>query len=154
MKRTFWLSIFVTIFTLLGLLNITGCRIFDWFSKDSSSQQGSSSYTPPAVPETLEQEQPVVKTRLNELAQALEAKDTEKAVELCGQQEKYRKMFEENKDKMPALSKILANAKLTLINAGYGSDGIRMGEVSVDIASKTFTINAVKINGKWYFQDF
>lgn len=62
-------------------------------------------------------------------------------------------MFEENKDKMPVLSKILSNAKLTLINAGYGSDGIRMGEISVDIASKTFTINAVKINGKWYFQD-
>jgi hypothetical protein len=154
MKRSFWLSTFIVVCIFFGVISITGCRIFDFFSKDSANQKGSASYTPPAVPETLEQEQPVVKARLNELSQALEVKNIEKAVELCGQQEKYRKMFEENKDKMPSLSKMLINAKLTLINAGYGSDGVRMGEVSVDIASKTFTINAVKINGKWYFQDF
>lgn len=151
---SYWIPIFIIVLLFAGMLTITGCRIFDVFSKDPASSNGSASYTPPAIPETLEQEQPAVKARLNELSQALENKNIEKAAELCGQQEKYRKMFEKNKDKMPVLSRILSNAKLTLINSGYGSDGVRMGEISVDIASKTFTINAVKINGKWYFQDF
>ena len=153
-NRCYWISTFIVVLLFSRMLTFTGCRVFDFFGKDSSAEKGSASYTPPAVPETLDQEQPVVKARLNELSQALENKNIEKAAELCGQQEKYRKMFEENKDKMPALSKILLNAELTLINAGYGSDGVRMGEISVDISSKTFTINAVKINGKWYFQDF
>ncbi|MEW6709257.1 MAG: hypothetical protein AB1403_05475 [Candidatus Riflebacteria bacterium] len=141
-------------FVILTLITTSGCRVFDWFSKDSSSSSGSTSYTPPPVPETLEQERPEVKVRLGELTQALESKNIEKAVELCGGQEKYRIMFESNKDKMPSLSKLLASSTLTLISAGYGSDGVRMGEVSVNIASKTFSINVVKINGKWYFQDF
>jgi len=64
MKRSFWLSPFIIAFTLLSLLNITGCRIFDWFRKGSSNQQSGSSYAPPAVPETLEQENQLYKPGL------------------------------------------------------------------------------------------
>lgn len=148
MKR-FYLLFFI----ILTVLTTTGCRVFDWFSKDSSSSSGSSSYTPPLIPETLEQEQPVVKARINELSQALIEKDVDKAISLCTRIDKYQTAFQNHKDKMPILGELLKTAKLTSVGP-YNRNGCRIGAVAIDVASTSFTINVIKDNGKWYIQDF
>ena len=147
MKRFYLLFLII-----LTVLTTTGCRVFDWFSKDSTSQQGSSSYTPPVVPETLEQEQPAVKGRLSELTRALESKNIEKAVELCVDQDGYQQAFQKAPDKMPVLGEAIKSARLRMVGP-YNRNGVRIGELALEVASKTFTISIVKIGGKWFFQD-
>jgi hypothetical protein len=153
MKRSFWLSTFIVVCIFFGVITITGCRIFDFFSKDSANQKGSASYTPPAVPETLEQERPIVQVRINELAQALTAGNVDKIVELCNEQDGYKEKFEANKENFPQMAESLKSARLTHLAAGYGSHGIRVGQITVDVGSKSFALPIVKIKGKWFFQD-
>lgn len=152
MKNFYWVFFCVT-FLLCIMLTTTGCRVFDWFSKDSSSSSGSASYTPPAVPETLEQEQPVVKARINELVQALESKNIDKIWELCDNQEGYREILENDVQNLPEVAKALKNAELTMVGPGYSRYGIRCGEVSVNNGSQSYAIIMIKRNGKWFFQD-
>lgn len=144
---------YLLFFIILTVLTTTGCRVFDWFSEDSSSTNGNASYTPPAVPETLEQEQPAVKARLNELSQALIEKNVDKAVELCVRKDFYKQIFLRHKDKLPSLGETIKKGQLTSVGAGYTSHGTRIGEISVDIGSTTFGITAIKSKGQWFFQD-
>ncbi|MEW6709261.1 MAG: hypothetical protein AB1403_05495 [Candidatus Riflebacteria bacterium] len=147
MKRFYLLFILI-----LTVLTATGCRVFDWFSKDSSSSSGSASYTPPSVPETLEQEQPVVLGRINALSSAFETKNLDKIVELCNGNEEYRQRLSNNTQNLPEIAKALKTAKLTSLGPGYNRYGNRVGEVTVDTGSNTYTIPVVKRGGIWYFQ--
>lgn len=139
---------------LLVLFTTTGCRVFDWFSSENSaSQQSGSSYTPPLVPETLEQERPVVQARVNELSQALVVGNVDKIFELCNAQDGYKEKFEANRENFPQMAESLKSARLTHLADGYGRYGIRVGQITVDVGSKSFALPIVKIEGKWFFQD-
>jgi hypothetical protein len=70
-----WISTFIVFLLFAGMVPMNDCRILDFLSKDSSSSNSSESYTPPPIPETLEQERPFVRARINELVQALETKN-------------------------------------------------------------------------------
>lgn len=153
MKRSFWLSPFIIAFTLLCLLNIADCGIFDWFRKGSSKQQSGSSYSPPAVPETLEQEKPAVQARVNEFALALEAQNVEKAANFCIRDDLYKETFGKDKSKMPLLGQALKNAHLISVAEDYTQNGCRLGVLAVKIGSETFSVTIVKDGGQWYFQD-
>ncbi|GEM_PF-3262407 len=144
---------FCVAFLLCIMLATTGCRVFDWFSKDSSSSGGSAPYAPPAVPETLEQERPVVQARVNELSQALTAGNVDKIFELCNEQDGYKEKFEANKENFPQMAESLKSAKLTHLADDYDSYGERVGQITVDVGSKSFALPIVKINGQWFFQD-
>lgn len=144
---------YLLFFLILTVLTATGCRVFDWFSKDSSSSSGGASYTPPAVPETLEQERPVVQARVNELSQALTTGNVDKIVELCNEQDGYKEKFEANKENFPQMAESLKSARLTHLSDDYDSYGERVGQVTVDVGSKSFALPVVKINGQWFFQD-
>ncbi|MEW6709258.1 MAG: hypothetical protein AB1403_05480 [Candidatus Riflebacteria bacterium] len=144
---------YLLFFLILTVLTATGCRVFDWFSKDSTSQQNSSSYAPPLIPETLEQEQPVVKARLNELSQAFIDKDVDRAIKFCVKKDLYKQIFLRNKDRLPELGAAIKTGRLTSVGAGYSSSGTRIGEISVEIGSSTFGITIFKEKGEWFFQD-
>lgn len=146
-----WISTFFVFLLFAGMFPINDCRIFDFFSKDSPSS-GSEPYTPPLVPESFEQERQAVQARINELSQALTAGNVDKIAELCNEQEGYREKFEKNKDNFPQMAESLKNARLKHL-AGYGSHGIRVGQITVDVGSKSFALPVVKIRGKWFFQD-
>ena len=148
-----WTSTFIVFMLFAGMVPINDCRVLDFFSKDSSSSNGSESYTPPTIPETLEQERPFVKARINELVQALESKNIDKILELCDNQEGYRENFENNVQNLPKMADSLKTADLTMISPGYGRNGSRCGEVSVNMGSHSYAIPVVKRSGKWFFQD-
>lgn len=152
MKKFYWVFFCVTLL-LCMMFTFTGCRIFDLFSNDSTSQQSSLSYTPPPVPETLEQEKPAVKAMVDSFAQALEAKNIEKALVTCIRPDRYKAGFQTNLERTAVFGKLVKNSELAFVGGGYTQNGVRIGELKVDYASRTFSITIVKIDGKWFIQD-
>ncbi len=102
---------------------------------------------------SLEEERPAVNAKINALSQALLNKDVEATVLLFTRKDEYRQMFQVNKEKMPLLAEALKSATLTDVGPGYTSYGVRIGELSVNLSSHTFSITIVKIKGEWFIQD-
>lgn len=146
------LLLFFVLFFLIGFVSFTNWRIFALFSNEEKNQNDFS-YKPPSVPETLEQERPKVQAIINELCQALKNKNVDKIVELCNEQEGYREKFEQNKDNFSLMAESLKTARLTHLADGYCSYGERVGQITVDVGSRSFALPIVKIKGKWFFQD-
>ncbi len=154
MKMLFyWISTIIVFMFFGGMISIDNYKIIDYFCKDSGVSKGSPQYLPPAIPETLEQESLSIKTRIEEICEALNNKDAERASKFCVQPEIYKKTFETNVDKMPLLGEVLKNAKLTSVGAGYTYFGGRSGGLTVQVGSETYTIGMAKLDGIWYFQD-
>ena len=153
MKKGFFTRLCIVILIILAELIAYGCKVFDFFGKNPSAQHSSAPYAPTAVPETLEQEQPIVSSRLNELSQALIAKDANRASELCVNEDFYKQIFLRHRDRLPALGEAIKKGRLTSIGAGYTSHGSRIGEVSLKLGSDTFGITVIKDKGQWFFQD-
>lgn len=141
------------IIAVVLLTIITGNGKISDYSGKVYAEQETAKYSPPATPETMEQEAFEVLARVNELLQALSIRDIDKIVELCNDQEGYREKFEENKDNFPQMAETLKTARLTHLADGYDSYNERVGQITVDIGSKSYALPIVKINGKWFFQD-
>lgn len=141
------------IIAVVLLTVITGNGKISDYSGKVYAEQETVKYSPPATPETMEQEASEVLARVNELLQALLTRDIDKIVELCNDQEGYREKFEENKDNLPQMAESLKTARLTHLAAGYDSYNERVGQITVDVGSKSYALPIVKINGKWFFQD-
>lgn len=151
MKRFYLLFLII-----LTVLTTTGCRVFDWFSKDSSSTTSSSNYVTPSRAETLEEERPLVNSRLNAFSNALLSQDVKKSIAICApfRKDEYEKLFKENPNLMKYLGEAMKNATLDTVGPGYDSYGRRIGGVKVKYNGKTFNLNIVKLNGEWFLQDF
>ncbi|GAB1351457.1 hypothetical protein MASR1M12_01870 [Erysipelotrichia bacterium] len=97
-------------------------------------------------------EQEASRHRVNELLQALSIRDIDKIVELCNDQEdrkssrKTKTIFLNGRDSQDSL-------RLTHLADGYDSYNERVGQITVDVGSKSYALPIVKINGKWFFQD-
>ncbi len=141
------------IIAVVLLTVITGNGKISDYSGKVYAELETAKYSPPATPETMEQEASEVLARVNELLQALLTRDIDKIVELCNDQEGYREKFEENKDNLPQMAESLKTARLTHLAASYDSYNERVGQITVDVGSKSYALPIVKINGKWFFQD-
>ena len=141
------------IIAVVLLTVITGNGKISDYSGKVYAELETAKYSPPATPKTMEQEASEVLARVNELLQALLTRDIDKIVELCNDQEGYREKFEENKDNLPQMAESLKTARLTHLAAGYDSYNERVGQITVDVGSKSYALPIVKINGKWFFQD-
>ena len=51
------------------------------------------------------------------------------------------------------MAESLKSARLSHLADGYDSYGERVGQITVDVGSKSFALPIVKIKGKWFFQD-
>ncbi|MEW6709260.1 MAG: hypothetical protein AB1403_05490 [Candidatus Riflebacteria bacterium] len=146
---------YLLFFLILTVLTATGCKVFDWSSKDSSPTS-SSNYVPPSRVETLEEERPLVNSRLNTFSNALISQDVKKSISICSpsRKDEYEKLFNENPNLMKYLGEAMKNATLDTVGPGYDSYGRRIGGVKVKYNGKTFNLNIVKLNGEWFLQDF
>jgi len=148
----YWVSTIIVFLLTAGIFPDNGKKILNFFPTDSSASIVTAAYTPPIIPESLEQEKMAVLARVNELAQALEAKNIEKAIGLIIDKEEYQQAFQQAPDKMPILGRTIKSAQLSRVGP-YNKFGVRLGELALEIASKTYTISIVKISGKWLFKD-
>lgn len=152
MKR--WMVVLFMLCNYLPVYSQAGATAKEEESRISEEyQENNPIYTSPKEPESFEQEKTAVKSRIDELFQALIDKNVEKVFELCDQQDGYREKFEENKENFQKMAESLKSAKLTHLAADYDSSGERIGQITVGIGSKTFALPIVKIKGKWFFQD-
>ncbi len=148
----YWVSTIIVFLLTAAMVPDNGRRILDFFYTKSSAANVTTSYMPPGIPENFEQEKIAVLASINELAQALEAKNIEKAIELITDKDNYQQVFQKAPDKMPVLGETLKSAQLRRVGP-YNRYGVRLGELAIEIASKTYSISIVKIGGKWFFQD-
>lgn len=152
MKKGFFTRLCTITLAVFAVLTFDDRKISDYSGKVYAEKE-TVKYSPPATPETMEQEASEVLARVNELLQALSIRDIDKIVELCNDQEGYREKFEENKDNFPQMAETLKTARLTHLADGYDGYNERVGQITVDVGSKSYALPIVKINGKWFFQD-
>ncbi len=152
MKKGFFTRLCTITLAVFAVLTFDDRKISDYSGKVYAEKE-TVKYSPPATPETMEQEASEVLARVNELLQALSIRDIDKIVELCNDQEGYREKFEENKDNFPQMAETLKTARLTHLADGYDSYNERVGQITVDVGSKSYALPIVKIKGKWFFQD-
>ncbi|GAB1355295.1 hypothetical protein MASR1M12_40380 [Erysipelotrichia bacterium] len=104
----------------------------------------------------MEEERPLVNSRLSAFSNALISQDVKKSISICSpsRKEEYEKLFNENPDLMKYLGEAMKNSSLEMVGPGYDKYDQRFGGAVVKYNGKAFHINLVKINGVWYLQDF
>ncbi len=92
---------------------------------------------------------------IGQLCTAFKAKDTEAALQYfpADDRDKYRKMFSESPDAMPAMAADLEKAKINFL--AYNSNQYsRISEYLINSGGKTFSIVFINLDGKWLLKTF
>jgi hypothetical protein len=104
----------------------------------------------------LKQEETAINETLAEVRSAFEAKDIEKAL-ICiapEQREKYKELFSTNPEKLVQMAKDLGNASISFLSENLEFTQDRIAEYKMVVEGITFYIVFVKIENKWYLENF